>query len=1155
MDVFDLTATIRLEVDDYLSSLNTAERKTAGFSKSSRNIFSSFAKAGAAAFGAAEAAVGLFVKSSISAGKDFDQSMSQVAATMGKSVDEMTKEVGHASTSFGEFEGNLRQFAQFMGQNTAFSATEAADALNYMALAGYTTQESMDMLPNVLSLAAAGAMDLATASDMVTDTQTAFGISAERTTQMVDEMAKAASTGNTSVSQLGNAFLVVGGLAQDLNGGMVTLENGTTQAVDGVQELEIALTAMANAGVKGGEAGTHMRNMLLKLSDPADGAQKLFKELGINIFDTEGKMRSLKDVFSDLNAGLSTLTQEEKLKAISDIFNARDVASAEALLKAVGEDWDKIGESILDAEGAASKMAAVQLDNLEGDITLFRSALEGAQIAISDNLKEPMREFVQFGTQGISELTSAFQSGGLDAAMSKFGELLSEGLAMVVEGLPGAVNAGAKLLAALGEGIVNNLPQLASAASQVAMILGQAILDGIPWVINKLADLIPQAMSGIIDFGGAIVDLIDSAIPAALESFGNLITAVLNELPNMIKNISKLLPKIIKALSNVVKAIVGQLPTILNALIESLPEVIDIIGNALVDNVDILIDAIADVITMIAEQLPTILNVIIRALPAFIMKIVQVLPRLFITIVNAITRNLPKIINAIVKMLPQIIVAISQIFVGIVKELPKLIMSIVEALIESGPEILDGFMKSLGSLVTAIPKIAGELWNAAKGIGAAIINGINDFFKDPIGNLKIAADWISGQIFGEGTSFEDVKNAFSDWWNAEGPGAISKEQWSDILGGLDLMLTDAGNYLLKEVFGADTSVEEIKGAFSDWWNSGIGALSDASWEDILGGLKIAFFDDNEDWFMDLVFGASGAPGQISAAIGEAISDGLLASEEPMNELQEKLNAAGIGWNDFWSDVAGTFGAENAIGLIGGGVVQFDAGSWIDGSIFNNIGDRFTTFGENWNAGWEAAFQAIVTAYEDWQGAISGIWELIKQSFPVGEAYDWGVELVESFFEGIMNTLAGFTGSAGLTGLGVGKNIADLVGGGESSDHRITGPNNPTNVVTGPIQGSGTPQGGGHSGGSNRMSDYGFGNGYSTRFSAPESVTSAGRSRTSMSDDSLAMNRMVELLEDIAEKDMSVSLEGNAAGVFDLVNKENRRRTRATRYNALSMVRS
>lgn len=388
MKVLEVEAEIKVNSDGVDKGLQEASNKVSQFAGKTGDADKALKSltrltvagaAGLAAFGAM----------SVKTGAKFDQSMSQVAATMGVTVDEIQ---------------DLRNFAMDMGKTTAFSATEAADALNYMALAGYDADMSMKMLPNVLNLAAAGGIDLARASDMVTDAQTAFGISAERTTQMVDEMAKAASTGNTSVEQLGDAFLVVGGLAKELNGGLVTLSDGTQASVDGLQEMEIVLTAMANAGIKGSEAGTHLRNMIMKLSSPTSDGAKQMEALGVQVFDAEGKMRSLHDIMGDLNSALSTLTQEEKIQAISDLFNARDLSSAEALLAAVEGDWDAIGESILDAKGAAQQMADTQLDNLAGDITLLKSAFEGLQIEVSDKLTPYLRIFVQKLTDLIPHL-------------------------------------------------------------------------------------------------------------------------------------------------------------------------------------------------------------------------------------------------------------------------------------------------------------------------------------------------------------------------------------------------------------------------------------------------------------------------------------------------------------------------------------------------------------------------------------------------------------------------------------------------------------------------------------------------------------------------------------------------------------------------------
>jgi TP901 family phage tail tape measure protein len=500
MNVFDLFAKLSLDSSEYDKGLSNA--KSAGSALG--NGLATAAKVGLAAVTAATGATVAFGTASVKTGMDFDKSMSQVAATMGVTVDQID---------------NLREFAQEMGRTTAFSATQAADALNYMALAGYDAEKSMEMLPNVLNLAAAGNMDLARASDMVTDTQTAFGLTTKRTAQMVDEMAKAASTGNTSVEQLGDAFLTVGGLAQELNGGLVELDDGTTATVDGVQELEIALTAMANAGIKGSEAGTHMRNMLTKLSDPTDEGTQALEAMGVAIFDDEGKMRSLRDIMGDLSGAMADMTQENKIKTVTALFNARDLSSAEALLNAIGQDWDDIGESILDAQGAAEQMAQTQLDNLTGDITLFKSALEGAQIAISDTLSPALREFVQFGTQGLSKLTKAFDKGGLDEAMEAFGGILSNGISMIIEKTPLMIKAGTQLLSAFIKGLLKNKNKIFSAAKEIVKAVTDTLSKEFP-KLKSILDNIQRAFDAVFGFiesnGPAIKGMIEGILAGFL---------------------------------------------------------------------------------------------------------------------------------------------------------------------------------------------------------------------------------------------------------------------------------------------------------------------------------------------------------------------------------------------------------------------------------------------------------------------------------------------------------------------------------------------------------------------------------------------------------------------------------------------------------------
>ena len=392
MNVFELVASLTLDTKEYERGLKSAKGMATGTSQDITKSVANMKKGALVATGAIAAGLTAFGVSSMKAGMEFDTSMSQVAATMGKTNAELQQEVGEVDLAWGHFSGNLREYAQEMGKHTAFSATEAADALNYMALAGYDTQKSMQMLPNVLNLAAAGSMELATASDMVTDASSALGLTTEQTTQLVDQMAMASSKSNTSVAQLGDAMLTVGGTAKNLKG-------GTT-------ELSTALGILADNGIKGSEGGTILRNAILSLTAPTDKAQKELDALGVSVFDSEGNMRSMNDIMMDLSASMADMTGEERAEAMSKIFNKRDLKGIEALLAGAGDRWNELSGYIDKAQGSAQKMADTQLDNLQGDITLLKSAWEGLQISVSDKVTPALRGLVQALTWAIDHAST-----------------------------------------------------------------------------------------------------------------------------------------------------------------------------------------------------------------------------------------------------------------------------------------------------------------------------------------------------------------------------------------------------------------------------------------------------------------------------------------------------------------------------------------------------------------------------------------------------------------------------------------------------------------------------------------------------------------------------------------------------------------------------
>ena len=748
MDLFDLVVKITGDTSGLQSSLSSAQSMASSVGSKIGSAFSTIAKVGSIAFGAATTAVSIFGKTAISAGLSFDTAMGEVAATAGKSMEELSAQMGTVDTAYGQFSGTLRDFAKFMGKNTAFSASQAAQALNYMALAGYNTQESMEMLPKVLDMAAAGAMDLGRASDMITDISSAMGLSpaiaedSERIGLMVDEFAKAAATGNTTVEMLGDAFLTVGGLAKEVNGGFIQMSDGTTAAVDNLQQLEIAFTAMANSGIKGSEAGTHMRNILLKLANPTDAGVAAFEKMGVSIYDANGQMKALNVLFSEMNAGLSKMTQQEKLAAIGNIFNARDTASAEALLAAVAQDWDRIGESIMDAKGSASEMAKTKLNNLQGDITKFKSALEGARITISDGLTPTLRKFVQFGTDAVGKLATAFEEGGMSKAMDVFGTILEDGISKLFDMAGPMLEAGAKLMTALVKGLAKNLPKVYAAVKQI-------VSKAFDYLVNILPTQMPKVLEGIKSFIQGLIQKIPNLVKVVKELAPVIINTAMDIITTLVKGLGEALPELIPAIVETVMFMVNELlsPENLSHLLDAALGLIEGLVTGIIEAIPKLIDGVVKLITGFCEFLME---------PENVARIITAALNLVFTLAQGIIDNIPVILETV----PKILNAMFDTFLDVIAHTNWL---------EVGKQILLGIIQGLYNTLTSL---LGAIWD----IGKTIINSITDFFgiaspsklmRDKVGK-NIALGLAEG--IEEGTN--DVTRAMDDMM-AEASGEIN----------------------------------------------------------------------------------------------------------------------------------------------------------------------------------------------------------------------------------------------------------------------------------------------------------------------------------------------------------------------------------------------
>ncbi len=433
-----------------------------------------------AAVGAASAAVASLGGYAVSVGKNFESSMSQVAATMGITKDTVEKD------GVKPFE-ILEQAAAKAGEQTVFSASEAADALNYLALAGYDAQKAAEALPAVLNLASAGGMDLAYASDLATDAMAALGIEAtnENLTRFGDELAKTASTANASVSQLGEAILTVGGTAKSLAGGTM--------------ELNAALGVLANRGIKGSEGGTALRNIILALTAPTDKAAAAMDELGLSVLDAEGNMRPLNEIFRDLDSALSGMSEGEKTEVLNNIFNKVDLKSAQALLAGCGDEFDNLTTAIDGCDGAMADMAETMTDNLEGDLKSLSSKAEAFGIAVYSNIQLPLREAAQLGGDYITQLKSAFEESGFDGLAESMGAVISDAVKRIAELMPRFIELGTNVINSLISGIISNKGAIVNSAAIVITDLTHTFFTLMPEIITAGIEMITQLAKCITD--------------------------------------------------------------------------------------------------------------------------------------------------------------------------------------------------------------------------------------------------------------------------------------------------------------------------------------------------------------------------------------------------------------------------------------------------------------------------------------------------------------------------------------------------------------------------------------------------------------------------------------------------------------------------------
>ena len=409
------------EIDSYNDELKKAEKYGDGFEDSIEDMNAATTQAsdgftvlkGALASLVADGvrlAINAFKelgKETLEAGMNFEQGMAQVAAVSGASAEDLAA---------------LTEKAKEMGETTKFSATESAEAFNFMAMAGWKTEDMLNGIEGIMNLAAASGSDLATTSDIVTDALTAMGYSAGDAGKLADVMAAASSNANTNVEMMGQTFQY----AAPLVGAMGYSMEDTAKAIG----------LMANSGIKGTKAGTALRSILSRLSAPPKECSEAMDMLGLSITDSEGNMKSLDEVMHDLRGSFANMSEAQQTSYAKAIAGQEAMSGLLAIVNAAPEDYNKLTAAVQNSEGAAESMANTMNDTVEGQLTLLKSQIEGIQIQIYEKLQPALRE----GLDKIKETLEGIDTEKLGTKLGDFANKAVDLFIKIIDNAEGIID-------------------------------------------------------------------------------------------------------------------------------------------------------------------------------------------------------------------------------------------------------------------------------------------------------------------------------------------------------------------------------------------------------------------------------------------------------------------------------------------------------------------------------------------------------------------------------------------------------------------------------------------------------------------------------------------------------------------------------------------
>ena len=512
-----------IETDLDASGIKSGLSKLSGIAQLGiKGTLTAIASAGTALAGLGGAAVKI--------GADFEEGMSEVQA------------ISRASASDMEL---LKEKAKEMGAETKFSATESAAAFKYMAQAGWNTEDMLNGISGVMSLAAASGEDLALTADIVTDSLTAFGLEAKDAAHFSDVLAMTANATNTDVANLGYTFKYVAPVAGALG--------------YSIEDMSVAIGLMANSGIKAETAGTALRATLTNLAKPTQQMTGYMEELGISLTDAQGNVKPFNEVMIDLREGFEGLTEAQKAEYAAGIAGKEAMSGLLAIVNASDEDFAALTEQINNCNGAAEEAAKIMQDNLKGSVEQLGGALETLGIEFYDSVNTPIRTIVDSATSMVEQLTKAFKDGGLSGLVSELGTVFAEIATQAANSAPKMIDAATSMITSFLDGIGNNTNRIAEAAVKI----GESLINGIAQIIPRVAEVGIEIISALIsnilgsDVGRSVSEL-GKTIIDSFKTIASAVSGALNSLKpvfsTFISTVSKIAKTVIPPLTKVVEA-------------------------------------------------------------------------------------------------------------------------------------------------------------------------------------------------------------------------------------------------------------------------------------------------------------------------------------------------------------------------------------------------------------------------------------------------------------------------------------------------------------------------------------------------------------------------------------------------------------------------